>query len=68
MIATRHPPMTFSAPVYTLDVLLPIIDLGQQASWQPTGITLYFYWTLIILGWTLTTALVAGLTGIFKRD
>jgi hypothetical protein len=60
--------MTFNAPVYALDVLLPIIDLGQQDSWQPTGIALYAYWTFIIVGWVLTSAFVAGITGIFKRD
>jgi len=49
-------------------VLLPIIDLGQQDSWQPTGIALYVYWVLIIVGWVLTSAFVAGITGIFKRD
>ena len=60
--------MQFNAPIYTLDVLLPIISLGQQDSWQPTGISLGVYWALIILGWALTSALVAGLTGIVKRD
>jgi uncharacterized iron-regulated membrane protein len=25
-------------------------------------------WLLIAIGWFLTTAVVAGLTGIFKRD
>ena len=68
MTATRQQPMKFNAPVYSLDALLPIIDLGQQGSWQPTGITLYVYWTLIIAGWILTSAFVAGITGVFKRD
>ena len=68
MIATSRHPMPFNASVYTLDVLLPIINLGQQDSWQPTGIALGVYWALIILGWALTSALVAGLTGIVKQD
>jgi hypothetical protein len=68
MIATSRHPMPFNAPIYTLDVLLPIINLGQQDSWQPTGIALWVYWALIILGWALTSALVAGLTGIVKQD
>jgi hypothetical protein len=68
MMAIRHNPMAFNAPLYSLDVLLPIVDLGQQDSWQPTGIVLYVYWALIILGWILTSAFVAGITGIFKRD
>jgi hypothetical protein len=68
MTATGQHPMQFNAPIYTLDVLLPIISLGQQDSWQPTGIALSVYWTLIILGWALTSALIAGLTGLVKRD
>ena len=68
MIATTQHPMQFNAPIYTLDVLLPIISLGQQDSWQPTGIALSVYWALIILGWVLTSALIAGLTGLVKRD
>lgn len=68
MIATSRHPMPFNAPIYALDVLLPIINLGQQDSWQPAGIVLGVYWALIILGWALTSALVAGLTGIIKQD
>lgn len=68
MVAITQHPMQFNAPIYTLDVLLPIISLGQQDSWQPTGIALSVYWALIILGWALTSALVAGLTGLVKRD
>lgn len=68
MIAVTRSPMPFSAPVYALDVLLPIISLGQQNSWQPQGDPLYVYWVLIVLGWVFTSALVAGLTGIIKQD
>ena len=68
MIPTSHHPMPFNAPIYALDVLLPIINLGQQDSWQPTETALGIYWALIILGWALTSALVAGLTGIVKQD
>ena len=68
MIAAKHPTMAFNAPIYTLDVLLPIIDLGEQDSWQPVGTALYVYWVLILLGWVMTSALIAGLTGLIKRD
>ncbi|SEG76550.1 hypothetical protein SAMN04489712_111177 [Thermomonospora echinospora] len=58
----------FHAAAYTLDVLLPIIDLGQQKAWQPHGAATYWSWALIAAGWVLTTAVVAGLTGVVKRD
>ncbi|MFD0683710.1 hypothetical protein [Actinomadura fibrosa] len=58
----------FNAFAYTLDVLLPVIDLGQQKAWQPHGTAMYCSWALIAAGWILTTAVVAGLTGVIKRD
>jgi hypothetical protein len=58
----------FNALGYTLDVLLPIVDLGQQKAWQAHGAAMYWSWTFIAAGWILTTAVVAGLTGILKRD
>ncbi|WP_285629591.1 hypothetical protein [Actinoallomurus iriomotensis] len=58
----------FHALAYTLDVLLPIVDLGQEKAWTPNGWAEYWTWSLIAVGWVLTTAAVAGLTGIFKRD
>lgn len=68
MIATRQPAPAFHPPAYTLDVLLPILNLGQQDAWQPQGAALGWSWVLIGAGWVLTTAVVAGLTSILKRD
>jgi hypothetical protein len=58
----------FNALGYTLDTLLPIMDLGQQKAWQAHGTAMYWTWAFIAAGWVLTTAVVAGLTGILKRD
>jgi hypothetical protein len=54
----------FSAPVYTLDTFLPIINFGQKDKWMPNphlGV-----WGHIGLGWLLTTLFVAGLTPIVR--
>ena len=65
---STHPP-TFHAAAYALDLLLPVIGLGQKSAWQPQGSAmLYWSWALTAAGWVLTTAVVAGLTGILKRD
>jgi len=65
---TAHPPR-FQPVVYTLDVLLPVVGLGQKAGWQPaTPGLLDWYWGLTAAGWVLATAVVAGLTGVLKRD
>jgi hypothetical protein len=68
MVAAKRPAPPFHPVVYTLDVLLPIVDLGQQSAWLPRGAALGWSWVLIGAGWVLTTAVVAGLTGILKRD
>jgi hypothetical protein len=58
----------FYAVAYSLDTLLPIVDLGQQSHWTPGGAALVVSWLLIGLGWVLTTAVVAALTGLIKRE
>jgi hypothetical protein len=65
--SVTHPP-AFHPLAYTVDVLIPIVSLGQQNTWQPQGTALYWSWALTAAGWVLTTAVVAGLTGILKRD
>jgi hypothetical protein len=58
----------FNPLMYTLDVLLPIVDLGQQGGWVPHRGAAVWFWVLTLAGWVLTTAVVAGLTGVLKRD
>ena len=59
---------SFQPVIYALDVLLPIVDLGQQQAWIPQGPALACSWLLTGTGWILTTAVVAGLTNALKRD
>jgi hypothetical protein len=69
MIAISSHPPAFHAAGYALDLLLPVIGLGQKSAWQPQGSALlYWSWGLTAAGWVLATAVVAGLTGILKRD
>jgi hypothetical protein len=53
---------------YTLDVLLPIVDLGQEKAWYPQDSARVWTWVLTGAGWVLTTTVVAGLTNALKRD
>jgi len=55
------------AAIYSLDVLLPIVDLGQESAWIPHGVTAVWSWFEILFGWVLTTAAVAGLTSVLRR-
>ncbi|MGW1273423.1 hypothetical protein [Streptomyces sp. NPDC002491] len=68
MTAASKVAPAFHPVAYSLDVLIPIIDLGQQKAWLPTGSALYWSWLLSGAGWVLTTAVAAGLSGILKRD
>jgi len=58
----------FDPSMYGLDVLLPIVDLGQEKSYAPQGLTRWWFYFSIVAGWVLTTAVVAALTGLLRRD
>jgi hypothetical protein len=67
MVPTVQHPASFNSLGYGLDLLLPIANLGQKNDWQPVGNLLYLTWMLRGIGWILTTAVVAALTGVLKR-
>jgi hypothetical protein len=66
MVWTDTQGPAFHALAYTLDVLVPIVDLGQQEAWQPQGAAMYWSWAFMAAGWVLTSAVAAGLTGLAK--
>jgi hypothetical protein len=68
LIATQAQVPPFQPIAYALDVLLPIVDLGQQKAWLAQGPAQAVSWVLIIAGWILATAVIAGLTNALKRD
>ncbi|MGW3426527.1 membrane-associated oxidoreductase [Streptomyces melanosporofaciens] len=63
---TAHP--VFNPVMYSLDLLLPVIDFGQERAFQPTGPTQWIAWLLIGGGWLLATALAAGVTRVLSRQ
>lgn len=68
----------FAAPWYSLDVLLPVIDLGQAVQWSiiPWNfsdslvgwLVAGWYWMMVVAGWILVTVAIAGITGLLSRD
>jgi hypothetical protein len=59
----------FNPFLYALDVLIPIIDLGQQSAFAPTGIGAQLVADLLIIsGWALATTAAAGATRALRRD
>ncbi|MFI0445895.1 pentapeptide repeat-containing protein [Actinomadura sp. 6N118] len=58
----------FNPVFYTLDLLLPIIDFGQEKAFKPHGAYQWLSYTLIITGWILATTIAAGITRALSRQ
>jgi len=66
---------TFNAVAYAVDLVVPIVSLGQEASWAPSttrgswGWWLWgARWWLTALGWIVTAIGAAAVTGVIRRD
>jgi hypothetical protein len=53
--------------LYTLDLLLPIVDLGQASAWRPVGVYQFVAAELIVIGWLLATIVTAGAAKVIFR-
>lgn len=60
-------PPPFQPAVYTLDLLLPLVDLGQERSYAPMGILQWCAVALIGMGWLLATTVAAGASRVLRR-
>lgn len=64
----------FAPEAYAVQLLVPVLDLGQVRSWVPrtdggTGHLLAIWtWSMIGIGWLAGVALIAGLNRILRRD
>jgi cytoskeletal protein CcmA (bactofilin family) len=58
----------FQPWLYTLDLLMPVVDFRQSDFWIPHHAAEWFSTAFIISGWALATALVIGLGSVFTRD
>lgn len=59
----------FQPFVYTLDLLVPVGDLGQRAGWYWSDTSVqWLAYLLIAFGWVLTTAVVAGVTRALQKS
>jgi hypothetical protein len=64
----------FEPAVYALDVVLPIVSLGQQKDWKPDpsdggwGVALkWLVYVATAAGWVFATLVVAAFSGVLKR-
>jgi len=56
--ADEHP--AWDAALYTLDLLIPLVDLGHDKAWDPVGWNKVAAVALMAAGWVLVTTLVAA--------
>lgn len=66
---------TFNALFYAVDVVLPLVELGQEAAWAPSPARGWLGWfahhaqkVFVILGWIVAAIFAGAVTGIIRRD
>ncbi|WP_128434797.1 pentapeptide repeat-containing protein [Streptomyces cyaneus] len=57
----------FQPAIYTLDLLLPLVDLGQERSYAPTDFAQWAAVVLVGMGWLLATTVAAGASRVLRR-
>ncbi|MFJ9349633.1 oxidoreductase [Streptomyces sp. NPDC101237] len=68
-----HPPVdagghpVWDPALFVLDLLLPVIDLGQVGQWRLSGGWQWAAAVMILLGWILATTVAAGATRLLRR-
>jgi hypothetical protein len=61
--------VTFIPWVYAADLAVPLVDLRQAGDYQPRQTWAQsVMWATIVLGWVLSLAFAAAVTGIFKPN
>jgi hypothetical protein len=58
----------FHPVIYALDILVPILNLGQKNAYIPTGPGQWIAWTAEVSGWILATTIVAAATRVLSRN
>ncbi|HEY8372506.1 MAG TPA: hypothetical protein VIL00_07160, partial [Pseudonocardiaceae bacterium] len=61
----EHP--TWDPFLYTLDQLIPLLDLGHEKAWDPTGWDKTVTVLLMVAGWVLVTSFAAGASRVLRR-
>ncbi|TQM82062.1 hypothetical protein FHX81_4454 [Saccharothrix saharensis] len=59
--------LSWNAWLYTIDLVVPIVDFGNKNRWNPPGVSQWIASGLIVTGWVLATTVAAGVTRLLKR-
>ena len=58
----------FNSFRYTMDLLLPVVNFKQRDAFVAEGWAAWASFGFTFAGWLLAAIVVAGLSGVFKRD
>ncbi len=58
---------SWNAWLLSMDLLIPIVDLGQDGKWKFSGASQWISSTLIAVGWILASTAAAGAARVLKR-
>ncbi|MGW4820876.1 hypothetical protein ACWEP4_18205 [Streptomyces sp. NPDC004227] len=61
-------PPGFQPAFYTLDVLIPVVDFGQQTAYAPHGALRWAVVALVAAGWLLARTVARGLNRVLRRN
>jgi len=70
--ASSYP--AFSPWMYSLDTLLPVLDMGQRTFWRPNPtkqggrMAMTYFYVQSVVGWALSLLAVAGFSGLVKSS
>ncbi|WP_332697836.1 hypothetical protein [Bosea sp. (in: a-proteobacteria)] len=70
--ASSYP--AFSPWMYSLDTLLPVLDMGQRTYWRPNPtkpggrVAINYFYFQSLVGWALSLLAVAGFSGLVKSS
>jgi hypothetical protein len=58
----------FQPVIYAFHVVVPVLNIGQPDPYAGTTTAQWIIWTAQLAGWTLATAVVAGITRVLARN
>jgi len=58
----------FNPVIYTLNLLVPVVDLGQRDAFNPADLEQWLSYVLIAAGWVLATTIATGAARVLRRQ
>ncbi|WP_330440984.1 hypothetical protein OHB44_14380 [Micromonospora sp. NBC_00821] len=66
-IAAVEKPPQFHSLVYSVDLLIPVVSLGQDSTWRFDSGARWVAWGLVLSGWVLTTAVATAIARVLRQ-